>query len=186
LIEAAMEAVRERGADVSIDEMAEVAGVSKPVLYAEFGDKLGVVDAIAVVLAEQVERTVVARLTAGGTFDIEGVIGAIVDALVTLIDDEPQLYAFLVRNIRMSDRGFLDNALVRVIHERASLIVGFVAPDVPRDELSILTDGVFGFVFGAVESWLTTRTPRKERLVRTLSSVIRAGLVEAASHGRGG
>lgn len=177
-----MDAVRRYGADASIDQMAEVAGVSKPVLYAEFGDKLGLVDAIALVLAERAEQTVITQLAADGSFDIEEAIGATVDALVTLTDDEPQLYAFLVRSVRTSDRGLLDNALVRVMHERASLLVGFIAPAIRPDELSILTDGVFGFVFAAVESWLRTRRPSKARLVGTLSAVIRAGLVEVATN----
>ena len=181
LIEAAMEAVRANGPDVSIDEMADTAGVSKPVLYAEFGDKLGLIDAIALVLAERVERTVVARITRDRAFDADSVIGAIVDALITLIDGEPQLYAFLARGLRGSDRGFLDNALVRVIHERAALVVGLLAPQVPKDELSILTDGVFGFVFGVVESWVATRRPPKEQLIEMMTAAIQAGLTEVAS-----
>jgi AcrR family transcriptional regulator len=177
-----MAAIRLHGPDVSIDQMAEVAGVSKPVLYAEFGGKVGLVDAIAVVMAEQVEETVLARLTRAGSFDVDSAIGAIVDALVNLIDSEPQIYAFIVRSIRMGDRGLLDNALVRVIHERASLVIGLVATEIRSDELAILTDGVFGFVFGVVESWMQTRQPSKERLIATISSVIRAGLLEVANN----
>lgn len=176
-----MEAVRSHGPDVSIDQMAEAAAVSKPVLYAEFGDKTGLVDAIAVVLAERVERRVIATLTSAGTFDVERVIEAIVDALVSLIDDERQLYSFMVRSIRMGDRGLLDNALVQVIHDRASLVIGHLASEVRPDVLSILTDGVFGFVFGVVESWLQTRSPDKEELVATMAAVIRAGLLEVAA-----
>jgi AcrR family transcriptional regulator len=157
--------------------MADTAGVSKPVLYSEFGDKLGMVDAVALVLAEQIEGTVIKTLAAEGTFGVENVLGAIVDALVTLIDGEPQLYAFLVKGIRTSDRGFLDNALVRVIHERAALIIGHFATEVRPDELAILTDGVFGFVFAVVESWLPTRQPSQPRLVQTISAVIEAGLI---------
>ncbi len=181
LIEAAMGAVRTYGPDVSIEDMADAAGVSKPVLYSEFGGKLGVVDAIALVLADGVERTVVASLAATGVVDADGVISAIVAALISLIEDEPQLYGFFVRSIRTSDRGFLDNALVRVIHERVALVVGYLAPELPKDELSILTDGVFGFVFAVVESWLPTKKPDRERLVRTISAIIRAGLMEAES-----
>jgi AcrR family transcriptional regulator len=175
LIEAAMVAIRKGGPDVSIDDMAAAAGVSKPVLYDEFGGRLGLADAIAVLLAEQLERQVVADLTSGVTFDLELAVRAVVDALVTLIDDEPELYAFLVRTIRTSDRGFLDNALVRVIHDRASVVMGTLAPTLPADDLAILTDGVFGFVFAAVESWKSTKKLEKSEMVRTLTVVIREG-----------
>ena len=151
------------------------AGVSKPVLYDEFGGKLGIADAIAVVLAEQVEQQVLATLLDGGTFDIAVAVRAVVDALVTLIDGEPELYAFLVRSIRSSDRGFLDNALVRVVHQRASALVGMIAPGVAPDRVEVLTDGVFGFLFGAVESWQATRRLDKDTLVTTLAVVIGEG-----------
>ena len=176
-----MAAIRARGAEVSIDDLAAAAGVSKPVLYDEFGGKLGVADAIAVVLAEQVERAVIADLAKAQTLDMSLAVQAVVDALVTLIVDEPQLYAFLVRSIRTSDRGFLDNALVRVIHERASLVMGLLAPGVPDAHLAVLTDGVFGFLFAAVESWQATRTLEKDELVRVLTGVISGGFQALAT-----
>jgi AcrR family transcriptional regulator len=180
IVDGVIEAIRTGGPDLSLEEMAAAAGVSKPVLYDEFGGKLGLADAIAVVLADQVQATVVQHLLTAGTFDISHAVRAVVDALITLIDDEPQLYAFIVRSIRSSDRGFLDNALVRVIHERASMLVNVVAPGVEPDALRVLTDGVFGFVFAAVESWMTTRLPARDELVDTLALVIREGLRAAA------
>ena len=179
-----MEAVRTFGPDVSIDQIAEVADVSKPVIYAEFGDKTGLVDAMAVVLAGRVEEKVISRVTSEGTADAEHIIGAIIDALINLIDDEPHLYAYIVRSLRMRDRGFLDNALVRVIHERAAVIIGHLASELHPDELAILTDGVFGFVFGVVESWVSTHRPARDRLVATVTAVIRAGLEEVAKRRR--
>lgn len=176
-----MEAVRRYGPEASIDQMAEVAEVSKPVIYSEFGDKTGLVDAMAVVLAGRVEETVIERVTAEGTADPERIIGAIIEALINLIDDEPSLYAYIVRSMRMRDRGLLDNALVRVIHDRASAIVGRMAEDLREGELDILTDGVFGFVFGAVESWVATRRPTKDQLIETMTAAIQAGLREVAS-----
>lgn len=170
-----MEAIRRQGPDLSIDDLAAAAGVSKPVLYDEFGGKLGIADAVAVVLAEQVEQQVLGALLGGGGFDIQIAVRAVVDGLVTLIDGEPELYAFIVRSIRTTDRGFLDNALVRVVHERASVLVGTIAPDVSAEQVDVLTDGVFGFLFGAVESWQATRQLDKDTLVDTLAVVIGEG-----------
>lgn len=184
LVEAAMEAVRRYGPEVSMDQMADVAEVSKPVLYAEFGDKTGLVDAMAVVLAARVEQTVIGRVAADGRSDPEHVIGAIIDALINLIEDEPSLYAYIVRSLRMRDRGLLDNALVRVIHDRASVIIGRLAEDLQEEELGILTDGVFGFVFGVVESWVANRRVDKDELVGTMAAAIRAGLGEVAARRR--
>lgn len=170
-----MAAIRERGPDLSIDDLAAAAGVSKPVLYDEFGGRVGIADAIAVVVAEAVERRVVAELAAA-PFELEAAVRAVIEGLVDFVDDEPELYVFLVRAIRSPERGFLDNALVAVVHERASVLVGFVAPGLPTEHLRVLTDGLFGFVFASVESWQARRDLSKEALIDTLARVIHAGL----------
>ena len=175
-----MDAVRRAGPEVSIDQIAEVAEVSKPVIYAEFGDKTGLVDAMAVVLAGRIEEKVIERVTADGNAEAEHIIRAIIDALINLIDDDPNLYAYIVRSLRMRDRGLLDNALVRVLHDRATVIVGRLAEGLREGELNLLTDGVFGFLFGVVESWVATRRPKKEQLIDTMSAVIVAGLTVAS------
>jgi AcrR family transcriptional regulator len=179
LTDALMEAIRQGGPELSIDELAIAAGVSKPVLYDEFGGKLGIADAIAVLVAERFERTVVGDLTKIDKVDYRAIVRLIVEGLITLISDEPEIYAFLVRSIRTSDRGFLDNALVRVIHDRAILIVKLLAPDLDSDSVSVLTDGLFGFVFASVESWMPLRRPPKDEFVDALSAIIGEGILIA-------
>jgi AcrR family transcriptional regulator len=176
LVEGAIQAIRTGGPEQSLEDMAAAIGVSKPVLYDEFGGRHGLADALAVVLAERVEQTVVARLTGVGSFDVGRAIHAVVDALVDLIEDEPQLYTFLVRSVRTSDRGFLDNALVRVIHERTSVLLGGITQGIDEDELALLVDGVYGFVFASVESWQATQRPSRERMVGIVASMIELGL----------
>jgi AcrR family transcriptional regulator len=180
LVAAAIEAVRHHGSDVSMSEIATVAGVSKPVLYDEFGDKLGVADAVAVHLAEGVERELLEQLTQRGSFDVTIAVDVLIESLVTLIDGEPELYGFLVRSIRTSERGLLDHALVRVIQERAAALLGGLLPGATPRELRILTDGWFGFVLAAVESWQRDKTLDRDEFVALLSSVLRAGFAGAA------
>lgn len=175
-----MQALRDGGPDISIDDLATAAGVSKPVLYDEFGGKLGIADAIALVLAEDLEFTVLDEIASNRGFDVDLVIRTAIDSLIAIIVREPELYAFLVRSIRVSDRGFLDNALVRVVRDRATAIVGLVAPDAPDAHVAVLTDGLFGFVFAAVESWQATHEPDRDELVRALSIVIRRGVQAVA------
>lgn len=180
LVDATMAGIRASGPDISVDDLATAAGVSKPVLYDEFGGKLGIADAIAVHLAEDLEARVLDEFSRGEIFDIETTIRSVIDGIIDIILREPALYAFLVRAIRASDRGFLDNALVRVIHDRATTLVGLVAPGTPDTHLDVLTDGLFGFVFAAVESWYPTRQPERHELVRALTTVIRTGIQAVA------
>lgn len=181
-----MTAIRQQGPDASLVDMAAVAGVSKPVLYDEFGDKKGVADAIAVFFAGRLEEQVVRELTTNEPITVEFAVQSFVSALIELIDREPNIYAFLVRQIRSSERGFLDNALVEVIHERGLMLIRlFVAGGVDEADLELVTDATFGMVFGAVESWQSRRTTvSKERLIKTLSTMIETGLLELAGRER--
>lgn len=112
-----MKAIRRHGPEASIDDIAADAGVSKPVLYGHFGDKLGLADAISVELAERATAITAAALADDERVDLRVAVVAIVEALVGLVEDEPALYGFLVRTIRSGERGFFDNALVEVIHD---------------------------------------------------------------------
>jgi AcrR family transcriptional regulator len=180
LLAATMDAVRRDGPDLSIDELAAAAAVSKPVLYDEFGGKVALADAMAVMLASTIESQVLGQISVGPAIDAEAGVRLVITAILDLIVAEPNIYAFLVRSMRANDRGFLDNALVREMHERAALLVQIVAPSLDRDALGVLTDGLFGFVFGAVESWQATRSPSKEKLVNGLTAIIVTG-IDAAS-----
>lgn len=182
-----MEAIREGGPDQSLDDLATSIGVSKPVLYDEFGGRLGLADAIAVLLAGRVEAAVLRSLEARGALDVDAVLHAIVDVLVRLIEEDPDLSAFITRTLRTEERRFLDNALVRVLHERAAVLVASYVPDIEPDTVQLLTDGVYGFVWAMVESWQESHTVSRQQLVELLSTVIRGGLRAAtdAAHGDG-
>jgi AcrR family transcriptional regulator len=180
LVGAAMEAVRRHGPDVSIDRVAAEAEASKPVLYAEFGDKLGIADAVATVLADRVEADVLTQLTARADADLDHAVRALVDALMRVIDAEPTLYRFLVRSIRTSDRGLLDNALARTIRYRAALLVDVFAPGIDPGEVQVLIDGAFGFVLASLESWEDHAELGRGRLAELLTAAISEGLRAAA------
>ena len=173
-----MQTVRERGPDISMDHLAKGAGVSKPVLYSEFGDKRGVADAIAVTLARRLEARAAADL-ADQPMEIPSVVRATISALIDLIDTEPELYSFIVRAIRTGDRGLLDNGLVQVIQERLAVLMALLLPGLDTVRLRVLSDGLFGFGFAAVESWTSHRELSKEELIDALSVVVQGG-IEAA------
>lgn len=175
-----MQAVRDRGPDQSLDDLAAAAGVSKPVLYDTFGGRAGLADAVALVLAEQVQTAVLHRVEPGTAVTLDDVLHAIVAVLVELIDEETELYAFVVRTLRTDERRFLDNALVRVLHDRATVLLQTFAPDIDETDLHLLVDGVYGFVWATVESWQEERMTDRDHVVELLSTVIRAGLRSAS------
>lgn len=171
-----MDTIRSQGSDVSLDDLARAAGVSKPVLYGEFGDRAGIADAVAVALADEVEKQVTEDLSSSWAFTVDAMVRLIVEALVDVIVREPELYTYVVRVLRSGDGLFLDNALVRVCHEKASMLLQLVATAVPDGRLTVLIDGLFGFAFGAIESWKQHRSPTQDEFVDDLSAVVVAGI----------
>jgi AcrR family transcriptional regulator len=170
-----MAAIRLGGPTISVDEIAAHARVSKPVLYAEFGDKSGIAEAIALTRAEEAERSLIAQLAAKNSLDSSIAVRAAINSLIALVIDEPEIYGFIVRSVRASDQGILDNALVRTLHSRVGILTSVLVPGGDPALMSLLTHGTFGFVFAAVESWQATRVPSREIVVDNLTAFVLRG-----------
>ena len=181
-----MGAIRVHGPDISVDDMAAAAGVSKPVLYGEFGDKVGIGEAIAVELGERGERVVIEEISKAGADAGQGLNRAITVAINRFIDiviDEPEIYAFILRSIRTSDKGLLDNALIRTLEGRFQLLASVLFPDADPDVVHVVAAGTFGFILASVESWRETGRPDREELVDQLTTVLVAGFAAAGRSG---
>jgi AcrR family transcriptional regulator len=176
LLDGAMAAIRRAGPDASVEEMALEAGVSKPVLYAEFGDKHGIAEAIAVELVERSEQDVLAELGRRGTIDLAAALRLGIEGFIDIVTQEPEVYGFIVRSIRSNDKGLLDNALVRVLQARFELVAQVLAPDADPVLLQVIAHGTFGFVVGSIESWLASQAPPRDELVENLVAILASGL----------
>ena len=170
-----MAAIRLHGSSVSVENIAAHAGVSKPVIYAEFGDKAGIADALALERAQQMERSLIADLAVGEPLDTAMAVELGANALIGLLVDEPEIYGFIVRSMRDSDRGVLDNPLVRSLHDRVQMLISLLAPAADKAMVSVVTDGMFGFIFAMVESWQGAREPSQEEVVRLIVQLVQQG-----------
>jgi AcrR family transcriptional regulator len=170
-----MAAIRLHGSTVSVENIAAHAGVSKPVIYAEFGDKAGIADALALERAQQMERSLIARLADSEPLDTSEAVQLGASALIGLLVDEPEVYGFIVRSMRDSDRGVLDNPLVRTLHDRVGMLISLLAPTADKAMVSVVTDGMFGFIFAMVESWQVAREPSQEEVVRLIVQLVEQG-----------
>jgi AcrR family transcriptional regulator len=176
LLDAAITAIRRVGPDASVDEMAAEAGVSKPVLYAEFGDKYGIADAIAVEIVERSERDLMAEIARTGAVEMATALRLGVEGFFDIVTGEPAIYGFIFRSIRSNDRGLLDNALVRSLQTRFELVAGLLVPGADPDLLRVMAHGTFGFMIGAIESWLGSRTPPRDELIDNIVLALANGL----------
>jgi AcrR family transcriptional regulator len=135
-----------------MENIAAHAGVSKPGLYSECGDKAGIAKAIALERGEEVERSLIAALAGHGTVDPAEAVRAGANALIALVVDEPEIYGFIVRSMCAGGHGIGDKAMI-----------------------SVFTHGTFGFVFAVVEAWELTREPLQDVLVDTIVTLVMRG-----------
>ncbi|HZD97759.1 MAG TPA: TetR/AcrR family transcriptional regulator, partial [Micromonosporaceae bacterium] len=94
LIAGAIEAITRYGSDVDMEQVAAVAGVSKPVLYRYFADKAelwtAVGDHVAHLLVDAVSPAI-ARVR-----EERELVAAAIDAYLSAIESQPELYRFVV------------------------------------------------------------------------------------------
>lgn len=156
LVDATMRAIRHHGATVGMDGIAAAAGTSKTVFYRHFNDRAGLYAAVA----DRVDRTIMRDVTAaagpaGGLAEGRALIGAAIDAYLRLVENEPEIYRFIVAApILERSSGDPSAPVTRHIAEQISaLLEAGLSPDAQRSR--VWAHGVVGMVRSAADDWLT-------------------------------
>ena len=97
LVDGALEAVRRRGREVSMDEIAAEIGVSKTVLYRYFVDKN---DLTTAVMMRFVQTTLIPNMAAALSSNLDGfdITREIIRVYVDTVATEPEPYRFMMAN----------------------------------------------------------------------------------------
>lgn len=121
LIAAAVTAFLHYGPDVDMEQVAAVAGVSKPVLYRYFADKAQLWLAAGEHVAQQVVDAVTPAVAQ--VREERGLIAATVDAYLAAIESQPELYRFLMHESGLPGvRQVVDRSSQQVAAELARVI----------------------------------------------------------------
>jgi AcrR family transcriptional regulator len=173
LLDAATAAIREIGADATMAELAAAAGITKPILYAHFGDKAGLGAALAQRVVEELNETLLGGLATGATGEAR--VRATVEAFIGFVEREPELYRFLVSG------GRDDMELVSQIGSQITVVLGTALRAAGRDSGSAepWSYAIIGAVFVAAEWWLARPVISREQLVDDVSRLLWHGLGSA-------
>lgn len=177
LLDAAVEAVRSRGAAVSMEELAAAAGVTKPILYRHFGDRSGLVVAVA----ERFSTSLLADLQQALAQPVESpkdTLVAAIDAFLRFLENDPEMYRFLVQRATSDSAAHsaLEGFLRRVGREVA-VVLGerLAAAGADAGGAEPLAHGIVGFVYGAGDWWIERQTMSRARLVEYLANTLWSG-----------
>lgn len=123
-----------------MEDVAAQAGVSKPILYRYFQDKGELYMAVSLHATQFMRAALLSGLDAGG--DPRELLALVIDTYLRFIQDEPELYRFVVR------RSFPDRPVQRdPVTTNNELIAGTLST-IFRDRLRTL-----GMNAGGAETW---------------------------------
>jgi AcrR family transcriptional regulator len=167
----------------AMDDIAERAGVSKPVLYQHFPGKL---DLYLALLDQHCESLLQAVRTAlASTSDNKQRVEATMDAYFAYVEDEGGAFR-LVFESDLTNEPAVRERVDKVTHECAEAIRDVIAEDtgLSRDESMLLASGLGGLAQVVARSWLHSdrRVPR-EQAVQLLTSLAWRGIAGFPLHG---
>lgn len=172
LLRAAEDAIRAHGPDVSMDQIAQHARVSRATVYDNFDNRATLTGEIIDRYGTPLLHDLVSRL--GTALPPEAIVRIGLATYVDHIDADPEIYRFVVRNVA-------DDTLFRSI---ATLLGSLVAPALEdgadtSDTAEELALAVLGAIVSATERWSERRTPPRAQFESALGDFVWGGLVAA-------
>ncbi len=186
MVRAAMAAVRERGPAVSVAEIAAAAGITKPVLYRHFDDRADLQRAVGrEAAALLMARMGPALLQAEG--EPREQVARIIDAFLGGIEDEPELWRFVVHHPAERTPGaeVVDDARAEIAQLVGTLLGDRLrAQGLDAGGAEAWAQGLVGMVQSAGDWWLERRTMSREALTGYLTTIIWSGISGALEGAR--
>lgn len=171
LLAAADMVVQRDGARASMASIAAEAGITKPILYRHFGDKRGLYAALAARHTDRLLDVLMTALSAGGTPKDRA--NRTVDAYLSVLEEEPQVYRFLVQSeeaapVHGQVRGFVRRLQEQLGHGIAAEL-GLPPGDV---RAAVWAAGIVGMVQAAGDWWLESRALSRAALSDQLTELL--------------
>lgn len=180
LLAAADLVVQRDGSSSSMAAIAAEAGITKPILYRHFGDKSGLYAALAARHTDRLLVDLTAALRSAGT--ARDRVRRTVDAYLVVVEDEPQVYRFLVQSVeaapvRRQVRGFIAR-LQEQLGAGIAVELGLPAGDVRAASWAA---GIIGMVQAAGEWWLDGGPCTRQELAEQLTDLLWGAYAAAAA-----
>jgi AcrR family transcriptional regulator len=178
LVEAAVAAIRARGAGVGMEDIAAQAGVSKPILYRHFTDRADLWLAVGRRVNDELLTAMSSALLVPRR--PRDTIAAVVDTYLALIEDDPEIYRFVVHG-SLADRGMssdLVHAQMAVMATEVARVLGDRLREAGVDSggAEPWAHGIVGMVQAAADWWIDRRSMSRAALVAYLTALISVGI----------
>ena len=175
LLELALEVIRERGPSTSMEHVAARAGVSRPIIYRNFGDRDGLAAAVAEGFAAELRAELQQALAS--PLPPRDVLVAAVDTFVAFLERDPEVYRFLLRGPASRRPGEVSSFLQHVSQDVA-VVLGeqLRASGLDSGAAEPWAYGIVGMVHAAGDWWVDRRPMPRARLVEYVTSLLWSGM----------
>jgi AcrR family transcriptional regulator len=179
LLSAALTVIGRDGPAASMEAMAAEAGITKPILYRHFGDRDGLIAAVANRFGDELVVRLSEALDRPGSPRER--IEAAVRSYLGFIEEDPELYGFLTQRAQVSS--VVESGVIeRVAAVLESAIADTLAvAGVDARPAETWAYGVVGMMHLAGAHWVSTVGEPREPLVADLVSLVADGLLGASS-----
>lgn len=176
LVDGTIAAIRLRGRDIGMDEIASEIGVSKTVLYRYFADKSDLTNAT---MARFVESILAPRIytAIGGDLDEYELAEATITAYVETVAEDPELYLYVMSNSSGAGQDVVADS-ERMIAELLSAVLGERLRRMDMDSGGSVpwAYGIVGSVQLATHWWISNRSMTSDDLISYLTMMIWGGI----------
>src|SRR5436309_5711061 len=182
LLDAADRVVQREGSAATMNLIAAEAGITKPILYRHFGDKVGLYRALADRHIELLlDRLREALATRGG---LRARTRATVDAYLAAVEEQPQVYRFLVERAAVEEpdvRGQVQGFVRRFGEELAAGIASEPQlQGVDPTRALVWAHAIAGMVQATGDWWLDNPAVPRDVVVDQLTALLWQGFVGVA------
>lgn len=177
LLDAAIGVVRADGPRASMEAMAAAGGVTKPILYRHFGDRDGLVAAIAERFLSRLSTAIAASLQTWDQGQATSVLRTSIDAYLSLVEQDNQLYRFLVQHdARAGNRS--TSAFVNNVSQQVTDVLRAAADAAGRDpsQSELWAHGIVGMVHAVGDWWSEGQPMSRTEVVDSITGLLWAGL----------
>lgn len=174
LIDNSIAAIRDIGAGASMEDIATASGVTKPILYRHFGDRDGLVEAIGERYSAELVDTILDSLRDAPT---TSTLWATVDAFLALLESDPELYSFLMRQTANRAGDERRTVVIEMISLATAQVIRDRWEAEGRDTTGVETIafGIIGMVHQAGDRWIRTGTEDRSEIADHLTDLLWLG-----------
>ncbi len=181
LVEGTLTAIRTRGRDVGMDEIASEIGVSKTVLYRYFTDKS---DLTSATMTSWVQTVLAPRVYAaiGADMDEYELVRVAITAYVETVAADTEVYLYVMASSSGANRDVIAES-ERMIAEALSAVLGVKLRQMEMDSGGALpwAYGIVGAVQLATHWWISNRSMTVEDLIDYLTMMTWGGVTGIAA-----